>query len=63
MTKDIVMILVLAFPMLLFSVYPGIKLGDYLEQKYDIEESLKRKVMIITTIIFTLTLSSSLYYI
>jgi len=63
MTKDIVMVLVLAFPMLLFSVYPGLKLSDYLEKKYNIEESAKRKVMIITTIIFTLSLSSSLYYI
>ena len=63
MIKDIVMVLVLAFPMLLFSIYPGIKLSDYLEKKYDIEESLKRKVMVSTTIIFTLILSSSLYYI
>lgn len=63
MTKDIVMILVFSFPMFLFSIYPGIKLSDYLEQKYNIEESLKRKVMVITTIIFTLSLSSSLYYI
>lgn len=60
--QDIVIILVMTLPMLLFSVYPGLKLGDYLEEKYNIEENTKRKVVIITTILFTLTLSSLLYY-
>ena len=60
--QDIVIILVMTLPMLLFSVYPGLKLGDYLEEKYNIEENTKRKVVIITTITFTLTLSSLLYY-
>jgi hypothetical protein len=63
MTQDIVIILVMAVPMILFGVYPGLKLGDILERKYNISESQKRKVMIITTILFTLTLSSLLYYI
>ncbi|WP_373001082.1 hypothetical protein [Sulfurimonas sp.] len=63
MIQDIVIILVMAVPMILFGVYPGLKLGDFLERKYNIDESLKRKVMIITTIVFTLTLSSLLYYI
>jgi len=62
MLQDIVIILVMTLPMLLFSVYPGLKLGDYLEEKYHIEENTKRKVVIITTILFTLTLSSLLYY-
>ncbi len=60
--QDLVTILVMTLPMLLFSVYPGLKLGDYLEKKYAIEESTKRKVIILTTIVFTLTLSSLLYY-
>ncbi len=60
--QDIVIILVMTLPMLLFSVYPGLKLGDYLEEKYNIVESTKRKVVIITTMLFTLTLSSLLYY-
>ena len=63
MMQDIVIILVMAVPMLLFSVYPGLKLGDYLETKYNIEESQKRKVVIVTTLIFTITLSSLLHYI
>ena len=62
MTIDIITILVMTLPMLLFSVYPGLKLGEYLQEKYNIEEGTKRKVIITTTIIFTLTLSSLLYY-
>jgi len=60
--QDIVIILAMTLPMLLFSVYPGLKLGDYLEEKYNLEESQKRKVVIITTIIFTVTLSALLHY-
>jgi len=62
MTIDIITILVMTLPMLLFSVAPGLKLGEYLQKKYGIDESTKRKVIISTTIVFTLTLSSLLYY-
>ena len=62
MTRDIVIILAMTLPMLLFSVYPGLKIADYLEEKHHIGEDAKRKVAIIITIIFTLTLSSLLYY-
>lgn len=62
MIKDIVIILAMTLPMLLFSVYPGLKLGDYLEKKYNLKEMQKRKVVIITTIIFTVTLSALLHY-
>ena len=62
MTQDIIIILVMAVPMILFGIYPGLKLGEFLERKYNIDESMKRKVMIITTIVFTLTLSSLLHY-
>ena len=60
--KDIVIILAMTLPMLLFSVYPGLKLGDYLEEKYDLDESKKRKVVITTTIVFTVLLSTTLHY-
>jgi len=63
MLLDIVIILAMTLPMLLFSVYPGLKLGDYLQNKYNIDEGTKRKVVIVTTIVFTITLSSLLYYI
>ena len=62
MSNDIMIILVMSLPMLLFSVYPGLKLGDYLEEKYNLQEKQKRKVVIVVTIIFTLTLSSLLHY-
>ncbi len=62
MTIDILTILVMTLPMLLFSVAPGLKLGEYLQKKYGIDEGTKRKVIISTTIVFTLTLSSLLYY-
>ncbi|MCK4875003.1 MAG: hypothetical protein KAS26_04055 [Sulfurimonas sp.] len=63
MLHDIMMILAMTLPMLLFSVYPGLRLGDYFEEKYNLQETQKRKVVIVTTIIFTLTLSSLLHYV
>ena len=63
MLQDIVIILVMSVPMLLFSVLPGIKLADYLDSRYAIEDRHKRFVMIVTTILFTITLSSLVHYI
>jgi len=60
---DIMIILVMTFPMFLFSIYPGIKASEYLEEKYGIEESKKRAVMVGVTFLFALTLSSLLYYV
>jgi len=62
-SHDIVIILVMTFPMFLFSIYPGIKVSEFLEQRYGIEESQKRAVMVSVTFLFALTLSSLLYYI
>ena len=59
---DVVMILVMAFPMFLFSIYPGIKASEYLDHKYTISESQKRAVMVGVTFVFAVTLSSLLYY-
>ncbi len=58
---DIVMILVLTFPMFLFSIYPGIALSDYLEKNSYIQEPQKRVVMVVTTFLFSVTLASLLY--
>ena len=60
-THDIMMILVLTFPMFLFSIYPGIALSDYLERKHHIVEKQKRIVMVSVTFISALILSSLLY--
>jgi len=63
MMQDIVIILVMCFPMLLFTVFPGIKAGEYFEEKYDLNETQKRKITILATIIVTLTLSTLLFYV
>jgi len=62
-SHDIVIILVLTFPMFLFSIYPGIVVSEFLEKKYNIEESTKRTVMVAITFLFALTLSTLLYYV
>lgn len=60
--QDLVIIGVMAVPMLMFSVFPGIWVGDYLEQNHQIEEKSKRVVVIAITIIFALTLSSFVHF-
>ena len=60
---DIVIFLVMTFPMFLFSIYPGIRASEYLEKKYNIGESKKRAVMVGVTFVFALVLSTLLYYI
>jgi len=60
---DIVIILVMTFPMFLFSIYPGIVASNYLEKKYAISEEKKRVVMVSVTFLFALTLSILLYYV
>jgi hypothetical protein len=62
-SHDIVIILVMTFPMYLFSIYPGIKASEYIDEKYSINESQKRGIMVGVTFLFALTLSTLLYYI
>ncbi|MGE4419388.1 MAG: hypothetical protein AB7D38_06090 [Sulfurimonas sp.] len=62
MFQDIVIILVMSVPMLMFAVYPGLKLGDYFEEKHNVEEKQKRIVIIATTVVFAVTLSSLLHF-
>jgi len=59
---DIVIILVMGFPMLLFTIFPALKFGDFLEAKYALSEEKKRLVVIVTTIFVTLVLSTTLFY-
>lgn len=60
---DLVIILVMTFPMFIFTVFPGIKVANYLQGRYEIEESQKRFVMISVTFLAALSLSTLLYYI
>ena len=59
---DLVMILVYTFPMFLFTIAPALKLGDYLEEKYDISEKTKRMIMIGGTIVVSLILATFLQF-
>jgi len=61
--KDIVIILVLTFPMFIFTIYPGIYISDKLEKKYKINESKKRAVMVTITFLGALALSLFVCYI
>jgi len=59
---DFVIILVMGFPMLLFTVFPALKLGDYLEEKYSLDEKRKRVIVVTATIAITLFISTLLFY-
>jgi len=59
---DFIIILVMCFPMFLFTVYPGIKLGEYIDEKYTISELKKRAIVVSVTIAVTLLLSATLFY-
>ncbi len=58
--QDVIMILVYTFPMFLFMIFPAIKLADYLEHKYEIQEKQKRTVIVICTFLGALTLATLL---
>jgi hypothetical protein len=60
---DLVMILVMTFPMFIFTIFPGIKLANYLQLRYEIEEFQKRFVMVSATFLSAFILSALLYYI
>ena len=60
---DVMIILVMTFPMFIFTIYPGIWLSDYLEEHHEIKESQKRSVMVSITFLGALILSSLLYYV
>jgi predicted membrane protein len=63
MMHDIMIILVMTFPMFLFMIYPGIWLSNYVSENYKVNESQKRTIMVVTTFIGALILSSLLYYV
>jgi len=60
-STDIVIILVMTFPMFLFSIYPGIKVSEYMQDRYNVTEKQKRTIMVSVTFLFALTLSILLY--
>ena len=60
---DIIIILVMTFPMFLFMIYPGILVSNYVDKKYKISESQKRTIMVSVTFFSALALSSLLYWV
>lgn len=60
---DAIIILVMTFPMFLFTIFPGIKLANFMQDRYQIQESQKRFVMISITFLSALVLSTLLFYI
>ncbi|OIP53379.1 MAG: hypothetical protein AUK54_09155 [Helicobacteraceae bacterium CG2_30_36_10] len=62
MMNDFIIILVMTFPMFLFTILPGIKLANYFEEKYNIEESKKRFIMVSVTFLTALIFSTLLHY-
>ncbi|MDK9692686.1 MAG: hypothetical protein OEL19_00395 [Sulfurimonas sp.] len=60
--QDLVIIGAMSVPMLMFSVFPGIWVGDYLERKHQIEEKNKRAVIVVTTMFFAFSLSTLLHF-
>ncbi len=59
---DIVVVLVMSVPMLLFAIYPGVKAGEFFEKRFDIAQDHKKTITIVTTIVFALTLSLFLHF-
>ena len=59
--NDIVMILVMTFPMFIFTVYPAIVVSDYLEKHHQIQESHKRTVLVVITFLGALVLSTLMH--
>ena len=60
---DAIIILAMTFPMFIFTIFVGIKLANYTEEKYNISEFYKRAIMISSTFLFSLLLSTLLYYV
>ena len=49
--NDLIMILVMTFPMIIFAIFPGLKAADMMEEHFGISEGQKRAVMWFITFI------------
>jgi len=59
---DIMIILVLTFPMFIFTIYPGVLVSNYIQKHHNINESSKRIIMLSVTFFGALFLSLLLYF-
>ena len=60
--NDLTILLVLTFPMFIFTIYPAVKLGDFLEEKYGISETQKRATVLSVTFLGAFILALFLKY-
>lgn len=60
--NDLTILLVLTFPMFIFTIYPAVKLGDFLEEKYAISETRKRGTVAAATFLGAFVLALFLKY-
>jgi len=60
--QDLVIIGVMSVPMIMFSIFPGIWISDYLEEKYSFQEKQKRIALVSTTMVFAFTISTLLHF-
>ena len=58
--NELLMILVMAFPMIIFTIFPGLKVADMVEERFGISEGQKRAVMWAFTFIVAFSLSALL---
>ncbi|MFA6138242.1 MAG: hypothetical protein WC667_09165 [Sulfurimonas sp.] len=61
-SQDVMIILVMTFPMFLFTIYPAIRVADFLEERYEISEAKKRTAMVSVTFLCAVCLSSLLHF-
>lgn len=60
--NDLTVLLVLTFPMFIFTIFPALKAGDFLEERYNITESQKRAIVAALTFFGAFALALFLKY-
>lgn len=59
---EIVMTLVFTSVLLVFMIYPAMKIVEFLETKMDISDKLYDKLTVIITVVLALVTGAGLYY-
>ena len=59
---EIVMTLVLSSVLLVFMIYPAIKIVEFLETKMEISDKMYNILTVVTTIVLSLIVGTGLYY-
>ena len=59
---EIVMTLVFSSVLLVFMIYPAIKIVEFLETKMEISDKMYNILTVVTTIVLSLIVGTGLYY-